>query len=900
VGFWRRVKDRFRREPKPAPEQLADLFRYKYAQFRELLDSNTELALIISDMAEKLRGTDLFDMSYVRSRAALGMSHAARMVRSLNALSRDGYPGLERALARIGENIARELEARSGPEPMAELVLELSRVDRTVAPWVGGKSANLGEVRNRVGLRVPDGFAVTTTAFELFMNQGDLRDAIRKLKAEADLTSPDQVREVCEAIQHRILTTPVPRDLEAALTQAFDALQGRVAGRGASSGGLRIAMRSSAVGEDSELSYAGQYVSQLNVGRDRLAHTYRIIAASLYTPRAVSYRFHMGVRDEDVAMGVACLEMVESVAAGVAYSMDPVLRRWDRVVITGVWGLGPYAVDGKVTPDRFAVGKGEPWDVLERHVAGKPVRLVMREDGRLEPEPVPEEDRGRPCLEEAHLRELARAVVHLERHFGCPQDVEWAVDGTGNLFILQSRPLQGSEGSMGKAHGELKTPVFTEAGGSQGAPLRAVAREEAAPPPRPGNSKAEAAQEPLVTGGETAVAGVACGPVHPVRRDEDLEDFPRGAVLVAHHSSPSYVLVMDRAAAIVTEAGSATGHMASVAREFSIPTLVGVEGAMEILAPGRLVTVDAGGRSIYAGCRRDLILRQGERRPILLGTPVHETLRRVASWIVPLTLLDPKSPDFQPGNCRTLHDVMRYAHEMSYHEMFRLSDGVSGGQGWAVKLEAELPIDLHLLDLGGGLDPRAAGRGRVTLGDVRSVPLLALLEGMTHEAFRGAGPKPVNLRGFLSVLSEQMLSPPRLGAERFGDRSYAVISDKYLNFSSRVGYHYSIVDSYCGQTQNKNYITFSFMGGAADEVRRNRRVRAIGRILEALDFRVDVVGDRMTARYQKYPCDKVRERLDRVGRLLQYTRQMDMFMNSEESVEEAARRFLEERYGLDE
>jgi pyruvate,water dikinase len=171
---------------------------------------------------------------------------------------------------------------------------------------------------------------------------------------------------------------------------------------------------------------------------------------------------------------------------------------------------------------------------------------------------------------------------------------------------------------------------------------------------------------------------------------------------------------------------------------------------------------------------------------------------------------------------------------------------------------------------------------------------------MTHEAFRGTGPKPVNLRGFLSVLSEQMLSPPRLGAERFGDRSYAVISDKYLNFSSRVGYHYSIVDSYCGQTQNKNYITFSFMGGAADEVRRNRRVRAIGRILETLDFQVDVVGDRMTARYQKYPCDKVRERLDRVGRLLQYTRQMDMFMNSEESVEEAARRFLEERYGLDE
>ncbi len=242
---------------------------------------------------------------------------------------------------------------------------------------------------------------------------------------------------------------------------------------------------------------------------------------------------------------------------------------------------------------------------------------------------------------------------------------------------------------------------------------------------------------------------------------------------------------------------------------------------------------------------------------------------------------------------------MRYAHEMSYHEMFRLSDGVSGGQGWAVKLEAELPIDLHLLDLGGGLDPRAAGRGRVTLGDVRSVPLLALLEGMTHEAFRGAGPKPVNLRGFLSVLSEQMLSPPRLGAERFGDRSYAVISDKYLNFSSRVGYHYSIVDSYCGQTQNKNYITFSFMGGPP-----TRCAETGGCAPSAASwrpgFRVDVVGDRMTGPLPEISLRQGAGAPGPGGALLQYTRQMDMFMNSEESVEEAARRFLEERYGLDE
>jgi len=144
-----------------------------------------------------------------------------------------------------------------------------------------------------------------------------------------------------------------------------------------------------------------------------------------------------------------------------------------------------------------------------------------------------------------------------------------------------------------------------------------------------------------------------------------------------------------------------------------------------------------------------------------------------------------------------------------------------------------------------------------------------------------------------------MLSSPQSAAERFGDRSYALISDRYLNFSSRVGYHYSILDAYCGPITNMNYITFSFKGGAADDVRRNRRVRAIARIMESLDFVVEVKTDRVDARYQKYDCPLIEEKLDLVGRLLLYTRQMDMLMHSETSVEAVARNFLAENYSLE-
>ena len=145
-------------------------------------------------------------------------------------------------------------------------------------------------------------------------------------------------------------------------------------------------------------------------------------------------------------------------------------------------------------------------------------------------------------------------------------------------------------------------------------------------------------------------------------------------------------------------------------------------------------------------------------------------------------------------------------------------------------------------------------------------------------------------------MREQMLSPP---GERFGDRSYAIISEKYLNFSSRVGYHYSILDSYCGDNINNNYIIFSFKGGAADDVRRNRRVRAIANVLEQEDFTVKVKGDQVDARLLKYSRPLIEEKLEMIGKLLQFTRQMDMLMQSEYSVDAVVRNFLAGNYRLD-
>lgn len=854
---------RSRRQPE-VNEHLTDVFRAKYERFKDLLDSNTELSKIITDMEEKLQGHETFGMAYIRSRSARAVFYTLRMIQSLEALSGKKYIPLHDVLQQLNVKIKEELEARK-EAPFDDLVLPYSSITKEMVDWVGGKNANLGEVLNRVHLPIPDGFAITTQAFHLFLSANNLIDEIHKKKMEIDTDDPEVLNLVSEEIQRLIISAPMPVELRDAISSAFDDMNRSFLSRAPADASLHVSLRSSAIGEDSDLSFAGQYLSVLNVPRDRLNQTYRYIIASLFTPRAMAYRLTMGIPDEHAAMSVACLEMVESIASGVAYSRDPIHSSRNQVIISAVWGLGPYAVDGVITPDTYTVAKNPDRSILKTEISHKPVQLVRDPDGGLMEIAVPEEKQHIPCLNNEQIRQLADYAIRLEEHYGGPQDMEWALDPSGRLLVLQTRPLRLEGG----------TDIFC-----------------ALQPSDLQNSRL------LLEGGAVASRGVGYGPAYQVQTDEDLNAFPDGAILVAKHSSPKYVVVMQRARAIITDTGAVTGHMASVAREFHIPTVLGLKGAMETIQNGMEITVDAYGGRVFEG-RVDKLLGLGQTRETHMeGTPVHETLQRIAAFIIPLRLVNPRASNFIPENCQSLHDIMRLVHEYCYDAMFQISDIVSEGASCAVSLDAQLPVDLCLIDLGGGLAADIKVPRRVKIGQVTSTPLKALLRGMTHEGVRYLRPRSVDLGGFFSVMSQQMLSNQN-AAERFGDRSYAIVSDKYLNFSSRVGYHYSVLDAYCGLTLNKNYITFSFKGGAADDVRRNRRARAIALILKALDFTVDVMGDRVDARFQKYECPVIEEKLDLLGRLLMFTRQMDMLMTSESSVEHIAKAFMEGNYDLE-
>lgn len=839
---WNKVAGLFKRGQRldaPVDKTVVKTFRKRYARFRKLLDANAALAELMADMEEKLRGNSLFGLLYVRSASARAVQLARRMAANLEEMSKGRHKGLTRATDRINESIVSLLgQDAPGRDDCHLLTLSLSELDLSMVDWVGGKSANLGEMRT-ADIPVPRGFAVTVTAFRRFMAHEGLSEKLDTLLSQLDPNDMESLTSLLESVRGIVESAPLPDELLEALDSAWKDNFGDE--------DLRLAVRSSAQSEDGSKSFAGQFLTELNVGRTGLADSYRKVVASIFTPSATLYRMHQGIPLSESAMAVACLEMVDAVSSGVAYSHDPVNLLQDVQIINGVWGLGRYAVDGLVEPDLWVFTREDRPELARRRVGAKDRKLVIGPDGELADMRVPHEQQWSFCLSEEEARELARLVMRLERHYGGYQDVEWAKAGDGRLVILQSRPLDTRAGS------NAPVPPLLD-----GYPL-------------------------LIEGGDIAYPGVGHGPVFVHKNDEDLLAFPEGGVLVAPHSSAEYAVLMDKAQAVLTETGGVTGHMATICREFRVPTLLNVHDVMVKLTHGQEVTVDAFSGRVYAGRAEELLPLRLELEPVRLqDTPVHKALREVSRLILPLNLIDPSSPRFLPRNCETLHDVMRYAHEKSYHEMFAISDSAVDAGAGALKLRASLPIDLHIIDLDKGVDAPPGARS-VTPEQITSAPFKALLHGMLHPDVVFRRPRPINMSGFMSVMGQQMVNPQG-GDGRFGDKSYAIISDRYVNFSSRVGYHYSVLDAYCGNTTNKNYISFSFQGGAAGEQRRVRRVRAIALVLEDLGFTVTIQGDAVKSRFQKYRKEVIEDRLDQLGRLLQVTRQMDMLMVSEEAV----------------
>ncbi|GFM37026.1 PEP/pyruvate-binding domain-containing protein [Desulfovibrio psychrotolerans] len=836
-----------RRQADPVDkERMREMHRARCNDFRLLIRANNRALEGMSEIEEALRGTVPFGMSFVRGKAVLVASAVHQMILRINALSDNRYAALEEQFSRINQTIGEIVEPRR-EAGRGQPVVPLEAVGREHADEAGPKVVNLCLASRNAGLGMPEGFVVTASAYRMFMDHAGLRDEIHRQMQMADIGDLEGLAALSHTLQQQIVQAPLPPALEEAMLRARDALHAN------GKGPYLLAVRSSALGEDLPgASAAGQYRSLLNVEPDDLFAAYRQVVAGKYDVPAIAYRFNRGIRDDDVDMCVCCMVMVDAVAGGVAYSRDPVHLHMPRILINAVDGPPVAVVDGSRRPDLYMV-EGVPLPMQngagsgpEEISAGKaPVEKPPAQDSPPKLTKVPAEQ-GVPLLtgdilSDALIFRLAEHVARLDVYFGGPQDVEWAVDRAGEIILLQCRPLHQTADRE-----RTQTPV------PEGMPA------------------------PLLEGGVTAAPGVAHGPLHILRNSEDAYACPRGAIAVVVQSLPRWAPVMGRIAGLVAEQGSTTGHLASVAREFGIPALFGIPGAVDALDGAESATLDADALRVYAGRVEELLADRPEPRNLMLGSPVHATLSKVAEHIVPLRLLDPTSAEFSPEHCRTFHDITRFCHEKAVEELFR-PDERFPREAASRQLYFKRPMQYRVVDLDDGVAEDADERF-VQLKDVRSIPMLALWEGMT--AVPLDAPVPMDTRGFMSVLIEASANPELDPATHSGftQQNYFMISSTFCNLQARFGFHFSTVEAQITDNPDENYATIRFKGGAADLDRRLRRVRLIAELLEARGFRSEVFEDALFARMEGLDAADTEIGFGVLGFIIMHSRQLDMVL----------------------
>lgn len=815
----------------------------KFRHFKEFLLGNRNALRALAELEMLYYSGQTFTAADVAFQYEHLFGQVRALVNALNNLSEHRYALLNRQADRINAQV-RKIFRPAVIHHDLPAVVALADLPATASGDAGGKAANLARIARETDLLVPPGFVVTAGGYDRFLKANQLDQLV--LDELAGLSPGDpRMAEVSEHLVSLILTADVPEELVASLQAHYQTIAQQT------QADIRLALRSSAVREDSEASFAGQYRSVLNVKADGLTAAYKEVVASSFSPRAISYRQMAGIDPAETPMCVLGLAMVDVAVSGVLYTADPANGQAQTMQISAVHGLGELLVSGNVASDTFVYDR-QSGTIRHRQIAVKGMRLDAGESGVVE-HAVGASEADQAAITDEEAVRLALAGVQLEALFDGPQDIEWAIDRERRLFILQCRPLQ-------------------------------VATKAAEPVPEPD-------VPPLLRDGLCASQGVASGKVQVVDEQTDLSAIPDHAILVAKTAAPRYAEIMGRISGLITEVGSTTCHLASVAREFGVPMAVNVAGAIERLEPEAVVTLFAQQQpTVYGGL---LIDHQPVKRRIM-DSSVHRVLRAVLDLLSPLHLTDPKAVSFRPENCASLHDIIRFAHEQAVGEMFSLSTGAED-EAVTVRLSTHLPLVLNLIDLGGGLRSGLSTCDTVTADHFTSAPIQALWRGFTHPGINWSGTVQFDGSRFLTRLAASATS--EFGPEPGGD-SYALIGTDYLNLSAKFGYHFATLDTFCGDEPDHNYLSLQFSGGAGSLYGKTLRLQFLGKVLGELGCMVSIQGDLLEATLNRHGRADMLERLDQIGRLLASSRLLDMAITNQEEADALASDFMAGNYDL--
>ncbi len=821
---------------------LSRIFHY----FRKILDLNNKVLEEIGNAERVLGGNYVFDRAFLAEFVTKVCEITREVIYNFNALTNGQYMVLYDRLEAIRFALEDIIAGGEGPYGH-RLTLSYKEINRDLDEIVGAKNANLADVYNNFQVRIPQGFAITVKAYLLFLETNQIVPQIEKIyKQDRD---PTLIKErVTEIFKNASIPSQLAIEVKKELEALFDEL-GRVP---------LLAVRSSAVGEDTERSFAGQFHTILNVHPEDLFDAYKKVIMARFMPEVMEYLGQ--IRDlysNPVAVGVQ--EMIDASIAGVAYTKDPLNHYKDCLVITAIAGLGERLVAGHLDGDQYLVRRSFPFCLQSSIITPKSLNKRLPTGDK----PLDMGDhnlrRGSSLLNIKSLKDISEVAMLCEKAFGSPMDIEWALDKKGELVLLQNRRL-GIQSVSEPLHKDLEKVVK---------------------------------QFPVIMNGvgHTAQLGAASGRVVHVEPDGDLENVPVGAIVVSRYAHPKLSRVLRKAGAIVTDIGSSTGHLATIAREYRVPAIFGTGNATMLLKDGMEVTVDADNRKIYQGIIEELVEVEARQDWEYMEEPEIKTLRKVLSYVAPLYLIDPTSKDFKAEKCKTIHDIIHFAHIKAVDALIeQFSSTKSYKDEKTLRLKADLPIEIVIIDIGGGVDTRENDK-EVQIDQIRSVPFKAILSGLLRQDAWDREPVPFGLGDLFSsmVRPVSMITHP----PEFAGQNLAIVAEDFMNLSLLLGYHFNVIDSFVSDEPDNNYIYFRFAGGFAEEQKRRKRAELIRWILETLGFKTEVRKDIVIGKLKGLDQQKLVKILEHLGWLIAFTRQLDVRMADERAVEHFYNCFLD-------
>jgi phosphoenolpyruvate synthase len=447
---------------------------------------------------------------------------------------------------------------------MIAYIKKFSQISLQDIKEVGGKNASLGELYNRLsekGIRVPDGYATTADAFQLFLQDNGLNKKLLELLQSLDQKNFTNLAEIGSKARSLILDATLSPELSASIIEHYKQLcEGQDSA---------VAVRSSATAEDlPQASFAGQHESYLNVkGNKNLLNAVHQCFASLYTDRAIKYRIDQGFAHDKVYLSVGIQKMVRSdkACSGVAFTLEPESGFRGVIHISGVWGLGENLVQGTINPDEFLVFKPTLMlgyeAIIQKHLGDKVKTMIFTADetpASVENVDTPLEKQNALVLTNNEIIQVARWCYSIEQHYGKPMDIEWAKDGeNNNIYIIQARPETVQSARNYKLVKEYEIS-------KDGKP---------------------------VTTGQAVGSKVATGRARVLHSPKEVEQVKDDEIVVTEMTSPDWDPVLKKTAAIVTNKGGRTSHASIVARELGVPAVVGCNNATEVIHDGEWITV---------------------------------------------------------------------------------------------------------------------------------------------------------------------------------------------------------------------------------------------------------------------------------------------------------------------